>query len=560
MNLTEDTLRELFVEPEFITADRFQIDVVEAKRRSESLERRLVASGALTAENFGKTIAEYAGFEFANLADIPLSTSVTQLIPADIARAHRITVIASDADSATVATEHPDDIVFLNILARTLHTRIIAKYAVPTQMDVALRVYKGDQRQKLHDEVARAEGDVIGADIREVIDTLLTYAHDTRASDVHIEPGDDVVIVRCRVDGLLAEVCRYDKALHDKIVFRIKIMAHMRTDEHGAAQDGRIAMHESDEPYEIRASVLPVTNGENIVLRILDHHAEQYSLETIGLSESDYQKVIVELEKPHGMILAVGPTGCGKTTVLYSILERLNRPDVNITTIEDPVEYQIEGIQQIQVNPATDLSFAHGLRAIVRQDPDIVMVGEVRDEETADIAINSALTGHLVLSTLHTNDAATTFPRLLEMRIEPFLVASSVRLVIALRLVRRVCTHCKASHRLNPEEKHVITSHQGMHDAVVSITGASDALHHIRAYRGAGCVHCNHTGFLGRIGIFEVISMTEELRMAIIERASSEHIMEIASAGGMTGMTYDGIRKALEGVTTFEEVMYATRT
>lgn len=337
-------------------------------------------------------------------------------------------------------------------------------------------------------------------------------------------------------------------------------MAEMHTDEHDAAQDGRISMHSGEEPYEVRVSVLPVTHGENIVMRILDRSAEQYSLETIGLSDADHEKIIEELEKPHGMILAVGPTGCGKTTVLYAMLERLNRPDVNITTIEDPVEYQIEGIQQTQVNHVTDLTFAHGLRAIVRQDPDIVMVGEIRDEDTADIAINAALTGHLVLSTIHTNDAATTFPRLLEMHIEPFLIASSVRLVIALRLVRKICTHCKVSHRLSPAEKHVLTAHNEMRTALVNITGASDALHHVRAYQGTGCSYCGHTGYAGRVGIFEIIRMSERLRMAIIEHGSSDHIAAIAREDGMSSMTYDGVRKALEGTTTFDEVMYATRT
>jgi type II secretory ATPase GspE/PulE/Tfp pilus assembly ATPase PilB-like protein len=305
-------------------------------------------------------------------------------------------------------------------------------------------------------------------------------------------------------------------------------------------------------------SILPITDGENVVMRLLDSRTHRYALETLGLREGDYNKILSAVEKPHGMILAVGPTGSGKTTVLYTILEKLNSTEVNIMTIEDPVEYDIEGVQQTQVNPKKELTFATGLRSIVRQDPDIIMVGEIRDEETADISINSALTGHLVISTLHTNDAATTFPRLIEMNVEPFLIASSVNLIIALRLVRKVCDHCKESYIPKPQEIELLQLEERVHTFIEEISGAK--LSKLRLYRGAGCKMCRNTGFSERVGIFEVLEVNEDIRLLITKKSSAEEINNKAVELGMTSLLYDGIVKALNGTTTLEEVMKVART
>jgi type II secretory ATPase GspE/PulE/Tfp pilus assembly ATPase PilB-like protein len=392
-----------------------------------------------------------------------------------------------------------------------------------------------------------------------LVDLFLEYAFDSRASDIHIEPLENDILVRFRVDGLLHEAVRYPRELHDKVIFRIKIMSHLQTDEHAAAQDGRFEYKGGDSRLDVRVSILPITDGENVVMRLLDSRTHRYSLETLGLREGDYNKILSAIEKPHGMILAVGPTGSGKTTVLYTILEKLNSSEVNIMTIEDPVEYDIEGVQQTQVNPKKELTFATGLRSIVRQDPDIIMVGEIRDEETADISINSALTGHLVISTLHTNDAATTFPRLIEMNVEPFLIASSVNLIVALRLVRKVCDHCKESYIPKPQEIELLQLEERVHGFIKEISGGV-ALQKLRLYRGAGCKTCRNTGFSERVGIFEVLEVNEAIRLLITKKASAEEINAKAVELGMSSLLYDGIVKALNGITTLDEVMKVART
>lgn len=331
-------------------------------------------------------------------------------------------------------------------------------------------------------------------------------------------------------------------------------MSHMQTDEHAAAQDGRFEYHGQDNSFDVRVSILPVTDGENVVMRLLDTHTHRYSLENLGLNQTDYQKVLMAAQRPHGMIMAVGPTGSGKTTVLYTILEKLNKPEVNIMTIEDPVEYDIEGVQQTQVNQKKNLTFVNGLRSIVRQDPDIIMVGEIRDEETADIAINSALTGHLVISTLHTNDATTTFPRLMEMKVEPFLIASSVNIIIALRLVRKICKHCKESHFPSSAELEIIEQYPAALGCIDTQTEGKD-ISELRLYQGKGCKMCQNTGYNGRIGIFEVLEVDEAIRLLITKKASADIINAQALKSGMVPLLCDGISKVLSGTTTLEEVI-----
>ena len=334
----------------------------------------------------------------------------------------------------------------------------------------------------------------------------------------------------------------------------------MQTDERATAQDGRFEYHhDENNTFDVRVSILPIREGENVVMRLLDSHTHRYTLENLGLNEINYQKILAAAQKPHGMILAVGPTGSGKTTVLYTILEKLNNSEVNIMTIEDPVEYAIEGVQQTQVNQKKDLTFATGLRSIVRQDPDIIMVGEIRDEETADIAINSSLTGHLVISTLHTNDAATTFPRLIEMNVEPFLIASSVNIIVALRLLRKICEHCKESYVPTPAEVEIFKQNITVMNCLNEITGGKD-ISQIRLYRGRGCRVCQQTGFSGRVGIFEVLEVDEAIRLLVTKKESSDVIEGQALRSGMVPLLFDGLAKALNGTTTIEEVIKVAGT
>ena len=397
-------------------------------------------------------------------------------------------------------------------------------------------------KAKVDAELARGdERSIIG-----LVNNLIEYAESARASDIHIDPNDQGLRVRFRIDGVMQEIYALPKTVQHEIVSRIKVLAGMRTDEHQAAQDGRFRLVLPDiGPVDIRVSTAPTYFGENAVLRLLSDKAEQHTLESLGFSSTDKKKVLDAVKKSHGMILATGPTGSGKTTTLYSILKLLNTSDVSIITIEDPIEYAIENIEQIQVNARTGLTFANGLRSILRQDPDIIMVGEIRDLETAGIAINTALTGHLLLSTLHTSDAATTLPRLLDMKVEPFLVASTVNVAIGQRLVRQICNECKTMVALNDEEQTSLNASlpPSYADKLISVP------------RGRGCDACNKTGFRGRVGINEVMVVDHDIREAILRKASAADLKRIAVNNGMTTMLEDGCAKVLAGKTTIEEVL-----
>ena len=379
-----------------------------------------------------------------------------------------------------------------------------------------------------------------------LINCIVENAFSLRASDIHIDPGPETVRVRLRIDGVLQEAHILPKSIHSEVISRIKILAGLRTDEHQAAQDGRFRIVlESAGTIDVRVSITPTYYGENAVLRLLSDQAQEFTLASLGFSKGNQEKILRAISKPYGMILATGPTGSGKTTTLYTILKSLNVPEVSIVTVEDPIEYAIEGIEQIQVNSRTSLTFANGLRSILRQDPNIIMVGEIRDAETAGLAVNTALTGHLLLSTLHTNDAATTLPRLLDLKIEPYLIASTVNVAIGQRLVRKICQYCKTEKKITPRE------FQSLKPVLpLKSTNKQQVF-----YFGRGCEKCNHSGYQGRIGIHEVIIIDKAIRNAILRKASASDIRSIAAKGGMITMVEDGFAKAKAGITTIEEVL-----
>ncbi len=386
--------------------------------------------------------------------------------------------------------------------------------------------------------------------IIELVETCIEEAHTLRASDIHINPTETEVEIRLRIDGVLHDKCRFSKTILPEVISRIKVLSHLRSDEHQAAQDGRFRMTTKAGSFvDIRVSITPTYYGENAVLRLLADHSSQFNLEMLGFSEDDRTKIEYAIAQPYGMILATGPTGSGKTTTLYTLIKMLNKKEVSIITVEDPIEYAIEGITQIQINPRSNLNFANGLRTILRQDPNTIMVGEIRDAETAGIAVNTSLTGHLLLSTLHTNDSATTLPRLLDMGIDAYLVASTVNVAIGQRLVRKICAKCKEEHTLTEaERKNLLRSlperlKQYGHDITNTF------------YRGKGCKTCDNTGFSGRIGIYEVLVVSPAVREAILNRAPSNTIKELAVEEGMTTMFEDGLLKAAEGKTTLAEIL-----
>lgn len=384
-----------------------------------------------------------------------------------------------------------------------------------------------------------------------LVDKLMEYAFLARASDIHAEPLEDRVIMRLRVDGLLHDIFNIPKNIQSGFITRIKVLTGMRTDEHQAAQDGRFKTKLFNPPreFDVRVSIIPTYYGENAVLRILAEQTQISKLEDLALNDADKVKIRHAVKESYGMILATGPTGSGKTTTLYTILKELSTREVSIITIEDPIEYSLEGIDQIQVNPRTGLTFAAGLRSILRQDPNVIMVGEIRDEETASIAVNAALTGHKLLSTLHTNDAATTLPRLLDMGIEPFLVASTINIAIGQRLVRTICGECKTKKRITEAE------YKSLADQLTPELLAD----HREFFYGKGCEACGGTGYFGRVGVYEVLEMNDFIRETIMRRADAGEIKKIAIKNGMVTLLEDGFKKALAGMTTIEEILRVVR-
>ncbi len=403
-----------------------------------------------------------------------------------------------------------------------------------------------ERTEELRIFIAEALENTEELSIIRILDALVEYAYLMRASDIHIDPDPDKIRVRFRVDGVMQEAFSFPKEIHSEIITRIKVISGLRTDEHQAAQDGRFRLHIGKRgDVDIRVSIAPTYYGENCVMRILADQAVGFTLDTIGFSESNLAKIRKAIHRPFGMILVTGPTGAGKTTTLYAVLRELNRPEVSVITIEDPIEYSIAGIDQIQVHKQTNLTFAEGLRFILRQDPNVIMVGEIRDNETANIAVNAAMTGHLLLSTLHTNDAATTLPRLLDMGVPPFLIASTVNVAVNQRLVRRICLDCRKEKQLTEDEY-----------ATLKNLVSEDVLQGRKVfYVGAGCAACGQSGYKGRIGIHEVLEVDEAIRQLIMQHGNADQLKQAARRAGMQTMLEDGFQKALQGITTIEEVL-----
>jgi len=401
-----------------------------------------------------------------------------------------------------------------------------------------------NNKSAIESEIKRPSDEI---SIIKLVDYIIEHAFESRASDIHIDPTEKSLDIRFRIDGVLRNVFTIPKEIHQEVISRIKVLSGLRTDEHQTAQDGRFKFTTADSKvaFDMRVSIIPTYYGENVVMRLLVEQGEKFTLENIGFSSRDMKVVRRAMQKPFGMILATGPTGSGKTTTLYTMLQELNRPGVSIITIEDPIEYSLPGTDQVQVNSQTGLTFANGLRSILRQDPNIIMVGEIRDEETAGIAVNAALTGHLLLSTLHTNDSATTLPRLLDMGIEPFLIASTVNIAIGQRLIRQLCPNCKVQKTYTEEELKNLKE----------LVSGNFFEKNKTFYVGKGCTKCTDTGYLSRIGIHEVLEVTDAIRVAITTHLPAAEIKKIAVHEGMTTILEDGLNKAKEGITSIEEVL-----
>lgn len=520
-----------------------------------SLQEAAIEKDAISDESLGILIANFLKYPFISLKKVTIPEEVFRIVPERLARKYKVICFAKDADGIKLAMANPANAELLEMISKKTKLKATPYFATERDIENALQSYRKDLQQTFDELLEGAIGANIASDdapIAKIVELLITYAYRDKASDIHIEPEDKNLLVRFRIDGILHDVLNLDKKLQERIITRIKILSRLRTDEHFSAQDGKMRLLIDDDDLDLRVSIIPIAEGEKAVLRLLSSHFRQFSLLDLGMKEQDLKKVNAAINRSYGMILSTGPTGSGKTTSIYSIVKILNTREKNITTIEDPIEYRIKGVNQIQVNVKANLSFATGLRSILRQDPNVIFVGEIRDSETAGIAVNAALTGHLVVSTLHTNDAATALPRLIDMKVEPFLVASTVNVIIAQRLVRKICESCKVQTLLKRSDLL-----KNIPEEIIAKYFSSEE--NQTAFAGKGCKICHHTGYSGRIGVFEVLEMTETIRKLIADKNDSDVIAKEAIKEGMTTMQEDGLDKVIKGITTFEEVLRVTK-
>jgi general secretion pathway protein E len=529
----------------------------------ERLGSLLVTLGLCAQRDVAEALSLQLEFPLVDANGYPEFPILEERVSARFLREARALPVREDESELALAMADPTDAYTIGAFEMVTGRTVRPLVAIPTELDAALeRLYgagKSAQSQLLGDVETRPDELSFDADVQQLKDLaseapvirlvslLITNAMETRASDIHIEPFENRLIVRYRIDGVLHEVESPPKRLSAAVISRIKIMANLDIAERRLPQDGRIRLRIQGKEIDLRVSTLPTMHGESVVMRILDKGHVALDFRKLGFEDDTLETFLGVLLQPHGILLVTGPTGSGKTTTLYTALDRLNQPDVKILTVEDPVEYQMSGINQIQVKPQIDLTFANALRSIVRQDPDVIMIGEIRDLETAQIAVQSALTGHLVLSTVHTNDAPSTVNRLLDMGVEDYLLTSTVIGILAQRLVRKLCQHCKESYVALPELVEQMRLRRYSNDAEITL------------WHAKGCTHCAQTGYSGRLSILEMMPMTDAVRSLVMKHENAAVLRAEAIRGGMVTMYEDGLRKALAGVTTFEEVLRATR-
>ncbi len=550
-------LGDLFIEEGFITENQLQEALRLQKVTKERLGQVLVSMGYVKEEDFLRTLERQLNIEYIDLKVTKLDSQVVQTIPRYLAERHVALIVARDADKVKLAMADPLNVLAIDDVELVTGMEVEPVLATEEDIELAIRRYygvadklqgivadmeKGQQEVRGQMEMAAALADDIeveDAPIIRLVNSIIEQALKNRVSDIHIEPMENRVRIRYRIDGVLQEVMTPSKNIQGGLISRIKIMADLDISEKRLPQDGRFTIPYEEREIDLRVSVLPTIFGEKIVLRVLDKKNMLVNMEGLGFLPDTLELFKHMIIKPYGMVLVTGPTGCGKTTTLYSILQNLDAQEKNIVTVENPVEYRFDGINQVQVNYKTGMTFAMGLRAILRQDPNIIMVGEIRDLETAQIAIRAALTGHLVFSTLHTNDALGTITRLIDMGIDNFLVTSGVVGVVSQRLVRRICPYCKESYVPSEAERKLMGD-----------KGETEML-----YRGKGCSLCNDTGYLGRIPVHEVLEMRQSYREMILEGQSADQIQAAVVADGMRTLWLDGLEKTLRGETTLRELL-----
>lgn len=595
MRISDATLEKLLTKAGKLKTTELDKLRTEEKKTGKPLQDLVIKNELINEKDLTQLYANEIGIPFIELDPKTIAKKTINLLPERVARQYNAVLFGFNQDGAKqVAMEDPDDVQAVDFLQKYIGANFELFIATKENILAALDQYREGisseltkvidvevQKEEQKEEAVSEEDVAEDSPIAQTVNLLLEYAIRAGASDIHIEPREDYVQVRYRIDGILREANKLPRNVLAALVSRIKILSNLKIDERRVPQDGRFKVTVGGKMYAMRVSTLPISDGEKVVMRVLDESNKALTLEQLGYWGYSLNAINESIKQPHGMILVTGPTGSGKSTSLYSILSLLNSPTVNISTVEDPVEYRIVGTNQTQVNPKAGMTFAGGLRALLRQDPNIIMVGEVRDGETADLAVQAALTGHLVFSTLHTNNAATCLPRLLDMKIEPFLIASTVRAVVGQRLVRRLCPKCKQQYKPEAGEIGVLADmfklkvkenldHLAELEAEAAKEGIGEDIGKDLAIKGStivqlwrpnpeGCDNCGHSGYKGRMGIYEVLANSVEIQKLITSNATSNVIQDQAITEGMVTMQMDGLVKALRGQTSIEEILRVTR-
>lgn len=593
MRISDVTIERLLKEHDKLSDEQWQ-ELHDEQEKSHRPLQTLVSSKELVSEKeLTQLYAEYMELPFIELNAKEIDKQVLDLLPERMARQYGAVVFRVEGSTKYLAMEDPDDVQALDFIQKQIGSDYKLFIATKENVLQVLENYRDGVAQELDEVIAIQEEDSADKEavseeeiaedspVAQTVNLILEYAIRANASDIHIEPRDEYLQVRCRIDGVLKEANRLPRNVMNALVSRIKILSNLKIDERRVPQDGRFKITVAGKKYALRVSTLPISEGEKVVMRILDENNHALTLEQLGYWGFSLKSINEALVQPHGMILVTGPTGSGKSTSLFSALTILNKPDVNISTVEDPVEYKIVGANQTQVNPVAGMTFVAGLRALLRQDPNIIMVGEIRDGETANLGVQAALTGHLVFSTLHTNNAATCLPRLLDMGIEPFLIASTVRIVVGQRLVRRLCLVCKETYEPAKEEIDSIFDMFGIKDAGEmktmneleaqatkqgigedvgeELSSTESTIKRLYRPKVGGCDECGHAGYKGRMGIYETLANSNEIQKLIVANATSTDIQRQAVREGMMTMQVDGFIKALRGQTSIEEILRVTR-
>jgi type IV pilus assembly protein PilB len=582
----EKKLEDVLIQLKLLSSEQLELVKLESARNGKPLTQIILEMNLMTEENLTKARAISLGVPYVDLSGVHVDPNILKNLSKDLAKKYLAVPFAFSNGSLNIAMTDPNNVQVIEFIEKKSGLPVSPYLASEKSISQVV-----DQYQDISSEVKEAlqsinenetNGSAPSIDIKKLdevdnlvqdapvtraVNTIMEFAAKSRASDVHIEPRESGIKVRYRIDGVLHETMTLPVHIQAALISRIKILSNLKIDEHRIPQDGRFGIKMEDREIDVRVAISPTVFGEKAVLRLLDKSQGLITLESLGIRGKAFKLIEEGSKRPHGMVLSTGPTGSGKSTTLYALLNRMNNPEVNIITLEDPVEYQVDGINQIQINSAVGLTFASGLRSILRQDPDIIMVGEIRDAETAGLAIQSALTGHTVLSTLHTNNSSGVLPRLLDMEIEPFLIASTVNTVIGQRLVRRICSKCKKSYTASPalteaikkSVGHLLPSHKNPKKGTEKELGYEhlpfEEDEKITLFKGEGCEECRNTGYQGRIGIYEVFQVTPEMEKLLLSHATSVEIQDEAVKAGMITMRQDGFLKALEGITTVDEVV-----